>query len=114
MSSKSRVWRASAREGHRLDAHPAVRAAHAAQAVEQVATLPTEVEVAPAALGAVAHPREHLPAARAGRSPAREPQLDEDALRAERDVGDRRAGQAEQAVECGGDAHVVLLGAADL
>ena len=113
-SSKSRVCRAPARAHGSASTRTPQSAQHPAQAVEQVAALAAEVEVAPAALGAVAHPREGLAAARAGRSPPREPQLDEDAVGAERDVGDRRAGQAQQAVECGGDAHVVLLGAADL
>ena len=50
-----------------------------------------------------------LPAAGADAPPAPQPDRHDHPLGAEADVDDGRAGQAEQPLECGGDAHVVLL-----
>jgi len=50
-----------------------------------------------------------LPAAGADTSPPAQPDDNDDALAAKTDIDNRRSGQAQQSVECGSDAHVVLL-----
>jgi len=92
----------------RLHSDAAVGAAHPAQAVLDQAARGAEVKVAPAPQMAVVDCADDLAAARARRSPA-PPQgdLDDHPLGSERDVDDPGAGQAQQAVECGGGAHVV-------
>jgi hypothetical protein len=103
----ARVADARPGEGHRFHPHAAVGADDAPQAVLDEAALATEIEVAPATGMAIVHPGEDLAAARAHRAPPAERNLDDHPLRAERDVDDPGAGQAQQAVECGGDAHAV-------
>ncbi len=93
-----------------LDSDAAVGTAHPAQAVLDKAARGAEVEVAPARLGAVVDCADDLTAPRARRSPPPQGDLDDHPLGSERDVDDPGAGQAQQAVECGGGAHAVLLG----
>ena len=50
-----------------------------------------------------------LPTRRADAPPAAQPHGHDHRLGVEADVDDGRPGQAEQPLECGGDAHVVLL-----
>ena len=106
----ARVAGAGSCPGHRLDADTAVGAAHSAQAVLDKAALGAEVEVAPAPHGAVVDRADHLATARAGHASAPQRDLDDHAVGGERDVDDPGARERQESVECGGDAHAVLLG----
>jgi hypothetical protein len=99
------------RPWHRLQTHSAHWAPEPAQLALDHAAVRAEVQVAPALDAPVVDLQvaAGLPAARADTSPAAQPDDDDDALAAKTDIDDRCSGQAQQPVEYGGDAHVVLL-----
>ena len=107
----ARVVRAGPRPRDRLELHAAVRAAQPAQLALDHAPARAEIQMAPALDAPVVDLQmpAGLPAARAHPPPAPQPDGHDHPLGAEADVDDRRAGQAQQPVECRGDAHVVLL-----
>ena len=107
----ARVARPRPRPRDRLELRAAVRAPHAAQLALDEAATRAEIEVTPALVAAVVrvHSPPGLPAARAHPSAPAQPDGHDHPLNAEADVDHRRAGQAQQSVECRGDAHVVLL-----
>ncbi len=96
---------------HRLGSHDAaVRAPQPPQLALDDATAGAEVQVAPALDAAVMDLElpAGLPAGRADAPAAAQAHGHDHPLRAERDVRHAGAGQAQQALECGGDAHVAL------
>ena len=97
---------------HRFGAHDAaVRAPEQPQLAFDHAARRAEIQVAPALDAVVMHgqARAGLPAARAHPAPAAQPHGHDHPLAGEADIDDRCSGQAEQPVECRGDAHVALL-----
>jgi len=104
----ARVARPRPGPRHGLDAHPAVRAANAAQLVLDSAALAGEVEVAPTPKRAVVDALADLPAARAHRPAATQRNPDGDSARAEEHIDDAGALKRQQAVECGRDPHGFL------
>src|SRR5215216_358951 len=95
---------------HRLHPDAAVAAAQQPQlAFDQAPTGP-EIEVAPALdAAAVDLQPAGLAAAAADAPAAPQPDHHDDPIRAEADIDDGCPGQAEQSLECRGDAHVALL-----
>jgi hypothetical protein len=84
----------------RLVAHTTVRAPQAPQLALDHAAIGAEVEVTPALHAPPMDAAAQLAAARAHTPPAPQPNGHDHPLRAERDVDDRRAWQAQQPVEC--------------
>lgn len=66
--------------------------------------------MAPTPPRTVMHPPADLTADRTGRPPATQRHAHHDALAGKQNIDDAGAPQRQQTVECGGDAHVVLLG----
>src|SRR3954465_2952608 len=92
-------------------AHHSRRSSHSIQQ-----RLAPKIEVTPALDAAPVDEQApaRLTALRADPSPAPEPDRHEHSRAGEADVDDRCARQAQKPVECCADAHVALLGAADL
>src|SRR5215218_1736992 len=106
----ARVRRTGTRPRHGLQAHAAVPTSKTSQLGLNDAPTGAEIEMPPALDAAVMHlEAAGLPAAAADPAPARERDRHDHALAAKRDVAHAGAGQAQQALECGGDAHVALL-----
>jgi hypothetical protein len=99
------VRRARTRPRDRLEPDAAIPAPEPAQlALDPAATRP-QIEVAPA----LDAPVVDLQLAEHTRQAAPQAYRDDRSSRGERDIDHAGAGQAQQALECGGDAHVVLL-----
>jgi hypothetical protein len=107
----ARVARSRPRPRNRLELRTAVRTPNAAQLTLDDTTRRAQVEMTPTLQATVVHVHvpADLPAARTDPSPAAQPDRHDHPLAAEADVDDRRAGQAQEPVECRRDAHVVLL-----
>ena len=104
------VVRARPRPRHRLQPHPAVTAAQQPQLALDPAARRAEIEVPPAFDAAIVDLEPAgLPARRAHAPAAPEPDRHDDALGGEADVDHGCPRQAEQPLECRGDAHVALL-----
>src|SRR4051812_49390217 len=104
------VTRARPRPWDGFEPDPAVAAPELAQLALDPAARRAEIEVPPALDAApVDLQRPDLAARRAAPSAAPQPDRHDDALRAEADVDHGCPGQAEQPLECRGDAHVALL-----
>jgi hypothetical protein len=106
----ARVRRARARPWHRLQSGAAIATAQAPQLALDDAPAGAEIEVAPALDAPVVDLQlpTRLPTTRAYTPPAPQADGHDHPLGPERDVGHAGAGQAQQALECGGDAHVAL------
>src|SRR5215207_5155171 len=104
------VRRARPRPRHRLHPHPAVAAAQQSQFALDDAAAGAQVQMPPALHAAVVDLElaAGLPAARADATAAPQPDAHRHPLRTERDVRHAGARKAQQALECGGDAHVAL------
>jgi hypothetical protein len=95
---------------NRFQTHPTVQAAKATQLALDHATVGTEIEVPPALQATVVDLElpAGLPAAAAHSPAATQPNGHDHPLGTERHIDDGGAGQAQQLVECGRDAHVAL------
>ena len=93
----------------RFGTHPAVRAPHPAQLALDEAPAGAEIEMAPALGPGAVHVSGELAAATADPPASPQPDGHDHPHAAELDIRHGRPGKAQQAVECGGDAHVVLL-----
>ena len=95
----------------RLELCAAVQTPHPAQLALDHTARRAEVEMAPSLAPAVVvvHAPPRLPATRTDPSTATQADRHDHPLAAEAHIDDRGAGQAQQPVECRGDAHVVLL-----
>jgi hypothetical protein len=107
----ARVRGAGARPRHRLQANAAVAAAQAPQLALDDAAAGAEIEVAPALDPSVVDLElpAGLPAARADAPATAQTDGHDHPLGAEADIDNGCPGQAEQPLECAGDAHVALL-----
>src|SRR5215216_1540385 len=107
----ARVCGADPRPWDGLQAHAAVRASESSQLALDRAAAGAEIEVPPALDPAVMDlQRPGLPAAAADAPATPQPNRHEHAVVGKRDVRHAGAGQAQQALECGADPHVALLG----
>src|ERR671910_1362571 len=107
----ARVPRARARPRHRLHPHAAVAATQQPQLALDDAAARAEIKVSPAFDASIVDLQApaRLAAARAHPPTTSQPDRDDHPLGGEADVEHGRSGQAEQPLECGGDAHVALL-----
>src|SRR5688572_27969389 len=107
----ARVRGARPGPGHRLHPHPASAAAQQPQLALDHAATGAQIQMPPALEAPVVNlePAAGLPAGRADAAAAPQPHDHDHGVGAEADIDDGCPGQAEQPLECGGDAHVALL-----
>jgi hypothetical protein len=106
----ARVRRSGPRPRHRLQAHAAIAATQPAQLALDDAAVRAQVQVPPALQSPVVDLKTPaLTALRADAPAPAQPHPHEHPFAGEADIDDGCPGQAEQPLECGGDAHVALL-----